>query len=438
MPTRIVCPGCKTTLALPDRWRGEAGRCPRCKEPLDLPDPPNRGRSDGVTARRERRSRSYEDDRRASDPPRGLSTGVIVGIVLGVLAFLGVGVGVVVLVLSAGSASDPAPRAAAGGPGPGGPDPVVGPALPGLPAGPSLRPVRSIKVANRCVWGVAFGKDSDILLTGDGYFGPPGQVRLWKTTGESVDLLLDAKTDVLGTAIGPGDRFGASASEKGVHLFDLGKRQVVANRKHLSYVRAVAFSPGGQYLASSCDAAVKVWNLPDATERWSDRLTSELSHWRIATHLAFSPDDRTLAVGHGNDVSVYEAASGKLVRRCPGHRSLVLCTAYSPDGKLLASGSMDRSVCLWNPSDNSAMKMLPALDDWVFCVAFSPNSKLLAGACRNGTVVLWDTQGRELARVPAHPQEAVSVAFAPDGKTLASSGIDGNVCLWDVSDFLPR
>jgi WD40 repeat protein len=418
MSRRFICPECDRTLSLPEGFRGRSARCPDCKSIVSVPsDRDDDERADTGYSERRRRRDSDEFDRREPERTRGLSTGAIVGIVLGCLVLLG-GVAVVVaLLMGRGTTPDLPPD----GPVPG-----------------ELPPIRTIPVANRCVWSVAFGQNGDVLLTGDGYFGPPGQVRLWKTSGEPIEVLLDARADVLGAALSPGDRFAGSASSAGVQLIDLGKRQVVATRTHPSYARTVTFSRNGQFLASSCETTVKVWNLPALDQRWSKPLTGELRMWRIATRLAFSADDRTLAVGNGNDLNVHDADTGNLAGRCTGHQGLVLCAAYSPDGKLLASGSMDGAIRLWNARDDSPLQTLPKLDDWVFCVCFSPDSKLLASACRNGTVTLWTAQGRPLATVQAHPREANCVCFAPDSKTLASSGVEGNVCLWDVSGFLGR
>jgi WD40 repeat protein len=71
---------------------------------------------------------------------------------------------------------------------------------------------------------------------------------------------------------------------------------------------------------------------------------------------------------------------------------------------------------------------------WVQSVAFSPDGKILASGGKDGAVVLWDVAGRRMLGQPlkGHTGWVQSVAFSPDGKTLASAGFDDAVVLWDI------
>jgi WD40 repeat protein len=159
--------------------------------------------------------------------------------------------------------------------------------------------------------------------------------------------------------------------------------------------------------------------------------------------VAYSPDGNTLAVGISNVVSLRDAETledASPPRRFEGHAGQVFTLAWSPDGKLLASGAInDSTIRLWNVADGSLVRELNGHSDWIRVVTFSPDGKLLASGSIDQTVRLWDVAtGAAIATLTGHTDFISSVAFTPDGEALASSSSDGTVRLWDVATTTQR
>ena len=151
--------------------------------------------------------------------------------------------------------------------------------------------------------------------------------------------------------------------------------------------------------------------------------------------LAFSPDDKTLAFTEGKTVTLWDLASGK-ARVTMNANWEVSALAYSPDGKLVATGSQFMHLQFWDPETGEQKALLHGPDgfqNWWSCAQFSADSKTLAIGGSSGILQLWDVASRESrASLKGHTDGIWAVAFSPDGRTLISGGDDETVRLWDV------
>ena len=114
----------------------------------------------------------------------------------------------------------------------------------------------------------------------------------------------------------------------------------------------------------------------------------------------------------------------------------VACSAPTPmsaDTLVIASGSSDKTLRLWDAQTGDCLRTLEGHTNWIWSVAFSPQGHLLASGSADKTVKLWDVHdGRCLKTLVGHANVVRSLAFNPQGNTLASVSEDETIKLWDV------
>ena len=182
--------------------------------------------------------------------------------------------------------------------------------------------------------------------------------------------------------------------------------------------------------SSSVDGSIRLWN-----SITSQHLrTIDSAHPGGVQSVAFSPDGRLLASGgRDNTVRLWDPETGRLVATLPGHTDWVLDVAFSADGRLLASASRDRTIRLWS-SSGQYLRSLRGHTDFVTSVAFASTGELVSGS-RDMTVRSWNPEtGASLRVFRGHTNHVNAVSVSVDG-TIASGAT--TVHLWDLQTGQP-
>jgi tetratricopeptide (TPR) repeat protein len=219
-------------------------------------------------------------------------------------------------------------------------------------------------------------------------------------------------------------------ADRSVRLWDLDRGlELRCLPGHRDHVCSVSFAPDGRRaLSSATDKSVRLWDLQAGLQLHSfDRRTNRV--------VAFAPDGRQAASGSLYDgmVRLWEVDTGREVAAFQGHTDWVVALAFTPDGRWLLSGAMDRTLKVWNLESRRAVRSVTLTGDRSACVAFAADGRRAITGGADRTLRLWHLQdGQELARLTGHTDTILGVAMAADDRFAVSGGLDKSVRVWDL------
>ncbi len=175
------------------------------------------------------------------------------------------------------------------------------------------------------------------------------------------------------------------------------------------------------------------WNLAQRNFEGSD--ITLFGHTESISSVCFSPDGTRVVSGSlDKTIKVWDSVSGQELRTLRGHSDGVTCVDLSPDGMRIVSGGQDKSVKLWDVNSGQEILRLVGHNDYVQSVNFSHDGTKIVSSSSDQTLKLWDaSSGQELCTFDGHAGLVATAEFSPDGTRIASGGNDFSMKLWDVA-----
>ena len=279
----------------------------------------------------------------------------------------------------------------------------------------------------------------------------------------------------------PDGKYLVVGTDVGVWVYDTD----TGNAKELSsdepaHINALVFSPDGKTVASGgfANPIIQLWDLDTGKDIKAYTFTREndsvsglafsedgriltivdmyggIQHWdietdqlsviteRVVNHevIIFSRKLNAFATGQENGrISFYDASTGKRQKGLIGHSSIlkrddkdIWSLAFSSDGSKLASGSMDKTIRLWDVENRKHIARFSGHESWITALALSSDGSILASGDAKNRIILWDTKSKEKSvELEGHTSGISALTFSPDGTIVASASYDGFIRFWN-------
>lgn len=287
--------------------------------------------------------------------------------------------------------------------------------------------------------GVAFSPDGKAVASSGGK-----DIHVWDSvTGKLLHTLAGHTAPARGLAFVDADTLVSGGDDRRVIVWDVAKAEPAHTfPEQAQRVEAVAIGGGGKLIAT-INAAGELYVYPLGGEAKTSLLSAPVTDGGAAGYgVAFVAGtgsvitcggDHRAKMTAGPDPAGSNPGSGATVRTYAGHAAKLNALGVTPDGKLLVTGSDDKTVRVWDVAGGKQLYSFQGHPDAVTAIAVRPDGRQAASGSEDGSIRLWPLSATDEHRASTEAADSVwAVAVSPDGKRIASAGADRTVRVYDA------
>lgn len=318
---------------------------------------------------------------------------------------------------------------------------------------PSFSNIHTLSMASSPISTISTNRNGEWLALGS---AKTGQLLVWEHQSESNILKQSSHLDTMTSLSFSPDssRIITGADDGLLKIWDVHSGFHIATfTEHSSAVTGSAYSKRGNVLfTSSLDGSVRAWDML----RYRNFRTFTAPQRLSFSCLAIDPAAEVVCAGSHDsfDIHLWSVQTGALLDQLSGHEGPISTLAFTPDGRMLVSGSWDRTIRTWNVFDRSQSSESLQLQSDLLCVAVRPDSAQIAASTLDGQLTFWDIEtavqqatmdgrrdvsggrtlrSRRTAASTPGTKSFNSITYSADGSCLLAAGNSKYICLYSVS-----